>query len=104
MKLQATLAAGALMLHARIACAFGNMPPGWNYVHATNCAAYQTDPNNPNSVTGCVYSQEGLYVCINNPSAASATAAAACANNNLVGIYIYDNQGDGNVIVSYPYK
>jgi hypothetical protein len=49
MKLQATLAAGALMLNARIACAFGNMPPGWNYVHATNCAAYQTDPNNPNS-------------------------------------------------------
>jgi hypothetical protein len=79
----------------------GNMPQGLNFVHATNCVAVQAGPN----VIGCIFSQEGLFVCTLNPSAAaSATAAAACPNGNYVGVNIYDNTGDANVILSYPSK
>jgi hypothetical protein len=80
----------------------GNMPPGLNVVHATSCLALQADPVN---VIGCVFCQEGLYVCILNPSAAaSATAGAACANGNFVGINVIDGQGDANEIISFPTK
>jgi hypothetical protein len=80
----------------------GNMPPGLNTVHATSCVALQADPVN---VIGCVFSQEGLFVCILNPSAAaSATAGAACANGNFIQVNIYDDQGDANEIVSFPTK
>jgi hypothetical protein len=59
----------------------------------------------PVNVLGCIFSEEGIFVCITNPSpAASATSGAACANANLVGINIFDNAGDANLIISYPVK
>jgi hypothetical protein len=79
----------------------GNMPPGLNTMHATNCVAAQSGLN----VMGCIFSVEGLYVCALNPSAAaSATAGAACANGNYIQVNIYDNTGDANLIVSWPSK
>jgi hypothetical protein len=74
---------------------------GLNVVHATNCVALQIGGH----VVGCIFSQEGLFVCSLNPSRpASATAGAACTNGNFVGINVIDTQGNANEIISFPTK
>jgi hypothetical protein len=97
------IATGAFLLNAGIASAFGNMPLGNSFVHADNCAAYQTNPNDPNTAVSCIYSREGLNVCFGalaNPGF-STVAAVACVNQTMVSVSIYDNQGDASTIVSF---
>lgn len=57
-------------------------------MHATNCYSY----GDGNIIYSCVFSQEGPYACVINPTAgAVATAGAACANNHLVLIEVDAN-------------
>jgi hypothetical protein len=61
---------------------WSNIPPSSTAtMHATNCFSY----GDGNIIYSCVFSQEGIYACVINPTpGAVATAGAACANNHVV--------------------
>lgn len=80
---------------------FGNLGPGFNVIHATNCVLETLDA--AGDVVFCVFSREGFYICGENPpTGIIPTASAACSNGNLIGINIIDNEGDANELVTYP--
>jgi hypothetical protein len=58
---------------------FGNVAPDFYRIHASNCLVLEIDPADN---YGCIFPQEGYFVCQLNPAAV--TASAACANRNYV--------------------
>jgi hypothetical protein len=81
---------------------FGNVAPGFYRIHATNCVVLALDPVDN---YGCIFSQEGFFVCQLNPASVTSSAvSAACVNGNFVGINVIDNNGDVNELITYPEK
>jgi hypothetical protein len=74
-----------------LAQGWSNIPPGSAAsVHATYCYSYGDN----NTIFSCVFSQEGIYACITNPTpGAVATAGAACSQNHIIVIW-----ADGNSV------
>jgi hypothetical protein len=68
-----------------LAQGWSNIAPGTSAtVHATYCYSY----GDGNTIYSCVFSQEGVYACVVNPTpGAVATAGAACVRNHVVVIW-----------------
>ena len=80
----------------------GNVPIGFDVVHATNCVWLTPDAIN-NFLF--ILSQEGeVFVFLNPPGPAEATAASACSNGNFIGVNVFDSAGDFNELATFPFK
>jgi len=72
-----------------LAQGWSNISPGAAaVVHATYCYSY----GDGKTIYSCVFSQEGVYGCVANPTpGAVATAGAACSSNHVVVIWVDAN-------------